>query len=47
MGWKLAVVISKLDGRELGALVDEIYGAPQILTPSDISTDRALYPDDK
>ena len=44
MGWKLAVVISKLERRTLGAFVDEVYGAPQTLMPSDVAVDRALYP---
>jgi hypothetical protein len=45
MGWKLAVVIARLEGRALGPFVDEIYDAPQTLAPCDVSTSQALYPD--
>lgn len=46
MGWKLAVVTSKLDGRPLETFVAEIYGKPQALSPSGVAVDSALYPED-
>jgi hypothetical protein len=47
MGWKLAVVVAPLEGRALEDFVDEIYGGPQTLAPSDVCADAALYPDDQ
>ena len=44
MGWRLAVAISRLGGRDLSDLIDEIYGSPQQLLPSEISAAQALYP---
>lgn len=46
MGWKLAIVLSKLDGRSLEAFVAEIYGKPQKLSPSGVGVDSAFYPRD-
>lgn len=45
MGWKLAIVVAPLQGRDLQAAVDDLYGAPQILEPSDRAVREAIHPD--
>lgn len=44
MGWKLAVVIARLETRSLANFVDEIYGAPQHLAASEIPVEDAYDP---
>lgn len=43
MGWKIATLVTPLD-RDLQAIADEIYGAPQRLEQTDLPASRAAYP---
>jgi hypothetical protein len=43
MGWKLAVVIAKLDSLSLESFLEELYASPVTLEPSDVLVDSAFY----
>ena len=44
MGWKLAAIVSRLEGRTLQSLVAEVYGAPHALQATTIPASEALNP---